>query len=172
MKKIKNFKLFVESLVDDFKSYIEKDNDIKSKAESFVNALPEDKKSEFMYRVSDGEDILELIDEFLDKYNVSDKDKFKKMVIEKKIKNLQSKYNMKNLNFTIEALEEGLKDFDGIIDDFKKELESEQNVIGVINLFETSIDYLEKEQKLLKSNKNESKIEVANKIIDFLKDYI
>jgi len=189
MKNIKNFKLFIESLSDDFKSTIKSYNanpdkyNIGYQADQFAKALPKSNKQEFMYRVSDGEDILSIIEDMVDKCDLSDEDqfKFRVLVMDNKLEKLKSEYNMQALQVAFQAIIGTIEmGFDDSVEDLKKHIEEGENVEPeqIITILEDAVEYLTKAQVLANWayerpmwNPNEEKIEVGNRLIDFLKGY-
>jgi hypothetical protein len=98
--RIKKYKLFKESLEDDFKLKLNGiSNDVikKGKLDLFLSNLPDESKSEFMYRLSDGEDVISLIEEFLNKLELDNATQmeFRTIVFIKRIDEIQDESNYK-----------------------------------------------------------------------------
>ena len=156
MKKIWSYKLFIESLEDDFKNTINDydSNDelnIGREAERFLAVLPEKSKSEFMYRVSDDEDIFELIEEFLERGNIDSNSannfwnlikfhKTKQLNMNTKTDAIQSGNSLINL-----SIEHGV---DTTIDQIIKNLSEDITVDVIIDILEESIKWLESELEI------------------------
>lgn len=175
--RIKNFKLFNESLKDEFDKFT--DDNLGNKAKYFIEVLPEDKKSEFMYRVTDGEDVLDLMEEFIKKckLNADNQFEFRLPIFNKKIEDLKNEYDVEGkLSNILRTIEEASHDFEDVIKIMNKErlsVEDNEFVMDqVIGFFEEAIEYLDKSQKLeswLHERENwypnKNKIDIAKKII-------
>jgi hypothetical protein len=96
MKKIKSYQLFIESLEDDFHSYLQKTPsddkyNLVHQIQKFVKFLTDKSlQLEFKYRLTDGEDGLELIEEFLDRANLPEDidNDFRMLLLQKKIEEI------------------------------------------------------------------------------------
>lgn len=183
MKKIKNFKLFLESLQDDFNDTVKVLNIDGNKATGFVKALTNDKdKQEFMYRVSDGEDFIDLIEEFVDKCNLSDEHQFefRALVMGDRIKSISTKYDEDDrkagTELVVIAAEGGVdKTMKYLIDQMEKRPEITPD--RVIDLIQVSIDWLQENEELInwtyqrEQNANLKKIEAGKMLIDRLREF-
>ena len=159
MRKIKNFKLFLESLKDDFNNTIKGLNGDKInsgyQADKFLKALSDDKsKQEFMYRVSDGENVIDLIEEFVDKCQLSNEDQFgfRALVMSVRLDEIRSKYDEGDRNAGTElvsiAEKEGVdKTMKYLTDQMEKRPEITPD--RVIDLIQVSVDWLQENEILI-----------------------
>lgn len=183
---MKYLKRFNEGLDDDFNQYVkDKNGDTYNtgyQVEKFVKALTDNKlKTEFKYRLTDGEDAIDLIEEFVDKVQLSDSDQFnfRTLVMHKRLGEIESRYNEGDLKAGKELI--GLALGNGIdplmvylIGQMK-----ENKVITpdrVIELLQVAVDCLEENNKLISWtyqrdawNPNAKSINAGKELIEELK---
>ena len=183
---MKYLKRFNEGLDDDFNQFVkDKSGDTYNtgyQVTKFVKALTDNKlKTEFKYRLTDGEDAIDLIEEFVDKVTLSDSDQFnfRALVMHKRLEEIESKYNEGDLKAGKELI--GLAIGNGIdplmvylIGQMK-----ENKVITpdrVIELIQVAIDCLEENNKLISWtyqreswNPNAKSINAGKELIEELK---
>ena len=183
---MKYLKRFNEGLDDDFNQFVkDKSGDTYNtgyQVTKFVKALTDNKlKTEFKYRLTDGEDAIDLIEEFVDKVTLSDSDQFnfRLLVMHKRLEEIESKYNEGDLKAGKELI--GLAIGNGIdplmvylIGQMK-----ENKVITpdrVIELLQVAIDCLEENNKLISWtyqreswNPNAKSINAGKELIEELK---
>jgi len=183
---MKYLKRFNEGLDDDFNQFVkDKSGDTYNtgyQVTKFVKALTDNKlKTEFKYRLTDGEDAIDLIEEFVDKVILSDSDQFnfRSLVMHKRLEEIESKYNEGDLKAGKELI--GLAIGNGIdplmvylIGQMK-----ENKVITpdrVIELIQVAIDCLEENNKLISWtyqreswNPNAKSINAGKELIEELK---
>ncbi len=179
-----SYKLFLESLESDFEQSISDKEDrynLKYQATIFRDSLP-DKKSqeEFMYRVSDGEDIIDLIEEFVDKVDIDDDFSFRALVMDQRISDLKSKQEKKSFEIFERIISETEKiGIEKSIQQLKSSIDKGADPESIIVLIEDGITYLIDSQPIMRWaynkqdwNPNEQKIILANQLVDFLREYI
>jgi hypothetical protein len=183
MKKLKSFKLFLESLQDDFNDTVKGLNADGDKANRFVKALTDYKdKQEFMYRVSDGENVIDLIEEFVDKCNLSDENQFefRVIVMSNRLDEIKSKYDEGDRMAGTELVMIAAKDGVDITMKYlaiQMEKRPEITPDRVIDLIQVSIDWLQENEDLMnwvyqrKQNANLKKIEAGKILIDRLREF-
>jgi hypothetical protein len=183
---MKYLKRFNEGLDDDFNQFVKgKSGDTYNtgyQVTKFVKALTDNKlKTEFKYRLTDGEDAIDLIEEFVDKVTLSDSDQFnfRSLVMHKRLEEIESKYNEGDLKAGKELI--GIAIGNGIdplmvylIGQMK-----ENKVITpdrVIELIQVAIDCLEENNKLISWtyqreswNPNAKSINAGKELIEELK---
>ena len=188
---MKYLKRFNEGLDDDFNQYVKDKNGDTWKdvtyntgyqVTQFVKALTDNKlKTEFKYRLTDGEDAIDLIEEFVDKVQLSDSDQFnfRTLVMHKRLGEIESRYNEGDLKAGKELI--GLALGNGIdplmvylIGQMK-----ENKVITpdrVIELLQVAVDCLEENNKLISWtyqrdawNPNAKSINAGKELIEELK---
>jgi hypothetical protein len=183
---MKYLKRFNEGLDDDFNQFVkDKSGDTYNtgyQVTKFVKALTDNKlKTEFKYRLTDGEDAIDLIEEFVDKVTLSDSDQFnfRSLVMHKRLEEIESKYNEGDLKAGKELI--GVAIGNGInplmvylIGQMK-----ENKVITpdrVIELIQVAIDCLEENNKLINWtyqreswNPNAKSINAGKELIEELK---
>lgn len=165
---MKYLKRFNESLDDEFEQF-SKNND---KIKKFINCLTDSKlKSEFKYRLTDGEDYLDLIGEFVDRANLSDSEQFefRVLVMGKKIEDVKSKYDSDVLDSGFDILRYIEKDENDLLDSIK----SNGGGQVVIDLLNTLISYLKDANKVFnwtyerpEWNPNDDKIKKVKSFIN------
>ena len=174
---MKYLKKFNESLDDDFDNLVKGKNDKNhDKANKFINCLTDPKlKSEFKYRLTDGEDILDLIGEFVDKAKLSDQEQFefRVLVMGKKIEDSKTKYDSDILDMGLDMLHHIEKD-DKYFLDLVKSGDEKVNIIDILN---TLINYLKDNNYILNWtyerpdwNPNNNKINKVKEFIAKIKD--
>jgi hypothetical protein len=181
--KIKNYKLFLESLQDDFNDTVKKmSSDISSKSNDFLKALTNDiDKKEFMYRVSDGEDVIDLIEEFTDNGKLSKQDQFtfRTMLMGDKLDRIKDKYNENDVNAGIDLIEVVINNgVDKILSNLTKQMETRSEITPdrLIKLVQVSINMLQENEDVIdwayqrKSNLNNKKIEAGKILIEKLRE--
>lgn len=183
MIRIKNYKLFLESLKDDFDNVIKTLGDNKDDANNFLKSLTDDKdKQEFMYRISDGENIIDLIEEFVDKCQLSDKNqfRFRTLVMSVRLDEIKSKYNEDDRNAGTKLVMIAEKDgIDKTMSSLEMEIERRPEITPdrIIDLIQTSIDWLQENEELINwayqrdENTNQKKIEAGKILIDRLREF-
>lgn len=175
--------MFLESLKDDFaKSLEDKEGgeyNLKHKAILFNSQLPTNQlQDEFMYRVSDGEDIIDLIEEFSERTEVDFS--FRALVMDKRLKQIKSKFDSKALDTFMNIIAETEKiGIDDSIEQLKQAIDKGADPDEIKTLMEDGITYLIDSQEYVRWahqkpnwNPNEKKITLANQLIDFLSAYI
>lgn len=181
MRNLKTFKLFIESLQDDFDNSV-KDLENKKDAEEFANALNNNEKQEFMYRLSDGEDLIDLIEEFVDKYNFSDENQFnfRALVMNNRLKDIKSKYDegdrLAGTDLVMIAEKEGV---DKTMNYLITQMDKNPHITPdrVIDLIQVSINWLQENDELInwtyqrEQNANSEKIEAGKILIDRLREF-
>lgn len=184
MKKIMSYKLFLESLESDFEQTISHEEgkyNLKYQATLFRNSLPKkDLQQEFMYRVSDGEDIIDLIEEFVDKAEIPNDFDFRALVMDKRISELKSKQEQKSFETFEKIISETEKvGVEKSIEQLKGAIDKGADPESIIVLIEDGITYLIDSQPIMRWaynrqdwNPNEKKIIIANQLVDFLREYI
>lgn len=180
---IKRYKKFNESLVDDFNNHLNNTpKNLKKSSEEFLGAIKDDKyKSEFMYRVSDGEDIIDLIEEFVDKCNLDDESqfRFRSLVFSNRLKELSIKYDEGDRKAGLDLVQ--LAERDGVDLTTKYligyiEKIPQVTVDRVIDLIQVALGWLEENEKLINwtyqrnQNTNLKKIESGKYLIKALKE--
>ena len=132
MKKIKSYKLFIESLEDDFHSYLQKTPsddkyNLVHQIQKFVKFLTDKSlQLEFKYRLTDGEDGLELIEEFLDRANLPEDidNDFRMLLLQKKIEEISNSYDKEGIKSGSDLIDLAVKSgVDMTLDYMMKEME-------------------------------------------------
>lgn len=156
---MKYLKRFNEGLDDDFNQFVKnKSGDVYNtgyQVTKFVKALKDPKeKTEFKYRLTDGEDAIDLIEEFVDKVKLSDSDQFnfRALVMQKRLEEIESKYNEGDLKAGKELI--GLITSNGlnVVMKYLTEQMKSNKVITperVIELVQVAIDCLEENNEIL-----------------------
>ena len=174
---MKYLKKFNESLDDDFDKVIKDKNDKNhDNAKKFIDCLTDTKlKSEFKYRLTDGEDVLDLIGEFVDKAKLSDQEQFefRVLVMGKKIEDSKTKYDSDILDMGLDMLHFIEKNDRTEIARFILNFDKE-NIIDILN---TLINYLKDNNYILNWtyerpdwNPNNNKINKVKEFIAKIKD--
>jgi hypothetical protein len=154
MKKIKSYQLFIESLEDDFHSYLQKTPsddkyNLVHQVQKFVRFLTDKSlQAEFKYRLTDGEDGLELIEEFLDRANLPEDidNDFRMLLLHKKIEDISSNYDKEGIKAGSDLIDLAVKSgVDMTLDYMMKEMEKSEAITPerVILLINDTIKYLE-----------------------------
>jgi hypothetical protein len=154
MKKIKSYQLFIESLEDDFHSYLQKTPsddkyNLVHQVQKFVKFLTDKSlQAEFKYRLTDGEDGLELIEEFLDRANLPEDidNDFRMLLLHKKIEEISSNYDKEGIQAGSDLIDLAVKSgVDMTLDYMMKEMERSEAITPerVILLINDTIKYLE-----------------------------
>lgn len=154
MKKIKSYQLFIESLEDDFHSYLQKTPsddkyNLVHQIQKFVKFLTDKSlQSEFKYRLTDGEDGLELIEEFLDRANLPEDidNDFRMLLLHKKIEDISNSYDKEGIKAGSDLIDLAVKSgVDITLDYMMKEMEKSEQITPerVILLINDTIKYLE-----------------------------
>lgn len=154
MKKIKSYQLFIESLEDDFHSYLQKTPsddkyNLVHQIQKFVKFLTDKSlQSEFKYRLTDGEDGLELIEEFLDRANLPEDidNDFRMLLLHKKIEDISNSYDKEGIKSGSDLIDLAVKSgVDITLDYMMKEMERNEVITPerVILLINDTIKYLE-----------------------------
>lgn len=184
---MKYLKRFNEGLDDDFNQFVkDKSGDtynIGYQVTKFVKALKDNKeKTEFKYRLTDGEDAIDLIEEFVDKVKLSDSDQFnfRALVMHKRLEEIESKYNEGDLKAGKELI--GLITSNGVnaVMKYLTEQMNSNKVITperVIELVQVAIDCLEDNNGILNWtyqrtswNPNAKTINAGKELIEKLKE--
>jgi hypothetical protein len=183
MRKLKNYKLFLESLQDDFNDSVKKMNKLQKQTTDFLNSLTSDKdKQEFMYRVSDGEDVIDLIEEFVDKCELSDEDQFgfRATVMSNRLDDIKTKYDEGDRNAGTELVMIAANDgVDKTMKYLTDQMESRPEITPdrVIDLIQVAVDWLQENDVLInwtyqrEQNANLKKIEAGKMLIDRLREF-
>jgi hemerythrin-like domain-containing protein len=187
MKKLKNYKLFLESLQDDFNNTIKNLNGDKVnsgyQADKFVKALSDVKsKQEFMYRVSDGEDVIDLIEEFVDKCQLSDEDQFgfRATVMAIRLDEIKTKYEEGDRKAGTELVMIAANDgVDKTMKYLTEQMEKRPEITPdrVIDLIQVAVDWLQENDVLINwtyqrdQNANAKKIEAGKILMDRLREF-
>ena len=187
MKKLKRYKLFLESLQDDFKNTIKNINGDKInsgyQADKFIKALSDKKsKQEFMYRFSDGENVIDLIEEFVDKCQLSDEDqfRFRALVMSVRLDEIKTKYDEGDIKAGAELIM--IAEKYGVDKTMKYLTEQIESIPGLtpdrlIDLMQVTIDWLQKNDVLInwayqrEQNANLKNIEACKMLIDRLREF-
>lgn len=156
---MKYLKRFNEGLDDDFNQFVkDKSGDTYNtgyQVTKFVKVLKDPKeKTEFKYRLTDGEDAIDLIEEFVDKVKLSDSDQFnfRALVMHKRLEEIESKYNEGDLKAGKELI--GLVTSNGlnvVMKYLTEQMESNEVITPerVIELVQVAIDCLEENNEIL-----------------------
>ena len=177
MKYLKSYKIF-ETLASEFKFKTDnlKDDQFKSgyQAQKMSKLLDKKLKQEFMYRVTDGEDVFKLIEEFVDRSPLDDESQFtfRGLICHLKLKELE-KEKTPGVDLIVHAERNGVESAMSIIKDgMKRKSDDEDYIEKVIDMIKSGIDYLEKTQKIFdwtyqrNQNINQSRIKVAKELIE------
>lgn len=187
MKKIKSYKLFIESLEDDFHSYLQKTPsddkyNLVHQIQKFVKFLTDKSlQAEFKYRLTDGEDGLELIEEFLDRANLPEDidNDFRMLLLQKKIEEISNSYDKEGIKAGSDLIDLAVKSgVDMTIDYMMKEMEKSEAITPerVILLINDTIKYLEEINSAYdwayqgKRSLDGRRIKLAKEIISRLED--
>ena len=136
-----------------------------------------------MYRISDGEGLVDLIEEFVDKCNLSDSHQFqfRSYVMFKRLEDIKSKYDEGDRNAGTELVSIAAKDgVDKTMKYLEQQIEKRPDITPdrIIELIQTSIDWLQENEVLIKwtyqrdQNANAKMIEAGKILIDRLKEFI
>jgi len=187
MKKIKSYKLFIESLEDDFHSYLQKTPsddkyNLVHQIQKFVKFLTDKSlQLEFKYRLTDGEDGLELIEEFLDRANLPEDidNDFRMLLLQKKIEEISNSYDKEGIKAGSDLIDLAVKSgVDMTLDYMMKEMEKSEAITPerVILLINDTIKYLEEINSAYdwayqgKRSLDGRRIKLAKEIISRLED--
>jgi hypothetical protein len=187
MKKIKSYKLFIESLEDDFHSYLQKTPsddkyNLVHQIQKFVKFLTDKSlQLEFKYRLTDGEDGLELIEEFLDRANLPEDidNDFRMLLLQKKIEEISNSYDKEGIKSGSDLIDLAVKSgVDMTLDYMMKEMERNEVITPerVILLINDTIKYLEEINSAYdwaykgKRSLDGRRIKLAKEIISRLED--
>jgi hypothetical protein len=187
MKKIKSYKLFIESLEDDFHSYLQKTPsddkyNLVHQIQKFVKFLTDKSlQAEFKYRLTDGEDGLELIEEFLDRANLPEDidNDFRMLLLQKKIEEISNSYDKEGIKSGSDLIDLAVKSgVDMTLDYMMKEMERNEVITPerVILLINDTIKYLEEINSAYdwayqgKRSLDGRRIKLAKEIISRLED--
>jgi len=165
-----------ESLLDDYEKYKTQHN------ATFLEALPtQAAKDEFMYRLSNEEDELSLISEFLDRFKLSDENDFhfRIDVLQNRVSELKKKYPQEVLlfaaNLALTAKADGFdKTLEGVHDEINRRGVDPEQIVAMI---QDALSYYEKYQEIAnwayqkELNPVKNEIAILNKFIDYLSDY-
>ncbi len=154
MKKIKSYQLFIESLEDDFHNYLQKTPsddkyNLVYKVQKFVKFLTDKNlQAEFKYRLTDGEDGLELIEEFLDRAKLPEDidNDFRMLVLHKKIEEISNSYDKEAIQAGTDLIDLAVKSgVNMTMDQMMKEMEKSEAITPerLILLINDTIKYLE-----------------------------
>ena len=183
---MKYLKRFNEGLDDDFNQFVkDKSGDTYNtgyQVTKFVKALTDNKlKTEFKYRLTDGEDAIDLIEEFVDKVILSDSDQFnfRSLVMHKRLEEIESKYNEGDLKagkeLIVLAIGNGI---DSLMVYLIGQMKENKVITPdrVIELLQVAIDCLEENNKLISWtyqreswNPNAKSINAGKELIEELK---
>jgi hypothetical protein len=183
---MKYLKRFNEGLDDDFNQFVkDKSGDTYNtgyQVTKFVKALTDNKlKTEFKYRLTDGEDAIDLIEEFVDKVTLSDSDQFnfRSLVMHKRLEEIESKYNEGDLKagkeLIVLAIGNGI---DSLMVYLIGQMKENKVITPdrVIELLQVAIDCLEENNKLISWtyqreswNPNAKSINAGKELIEELK---
>ena len=187
MKKIKSYQLFIESLEDDFHSYLQKTPsddkyNLVHQIQKFVKFLTDKSlQAEFKYRLTDGEDGLELIEEFLDRANLPEDidNDFRMLLLQKKIEEISNSYDKEGIKAGSDLIDLAVKSgVDMTLDYMMKEMEKSEQITPerVILLINDTIKYLEEINSAYdwaykgKRSLDDRRIKLAKEIISRLED--
>jgi len=187
MKKIKSYQLFIESLEDDFHSYLQKTPsddkyNLVHQIQKFVKFLTDKSlQLEFKYRLTDGEDGLELIEEFLDRANLPEDidNDFRMLLLQKKIEEISNSYDKEGIKSGSDLIDLAVKSgVDMTLDYMMKEMERNEVITPerVILLINDTIKYLEEINSAYdwayqgKRSLDGRRIKLAKEIISRLED--
>lgn len=187
MKKIKSYQLFIESLEDDFHSYLQKTPsddkyNLVHQIQKFVKFLTDKSlQAEFKYRLTDGEDGLELIEEFLDRSNLPEDidNDFRMLLLQKKIEEISNSYDKEGIKSGSDLIDLAVKSgVDMTLDYMMKEMERNEVITPerVILLINDTIKYLEEINSAYdwaykgKRSLDDRRIKLAKEIISRLED--
>ena len=187
MKKIKSYQLFIESLEDDFHSYLQKTPsddkyNLVHQIQKFVKFLTDKSlQAEFKYRLTDGEDGLELIEEFLDRSNLPEDidNDFRMLLLQKKIEEISNSYDKEGIKAGSDLIDLAVKSgVDMTLDYMMKEMEKSEQITPerVILLINDTIKYLEEINSAYdwaykgKRSLDDRRIKLAKEIISRLED--
>lgn len=187
MKKIKSYQLFIESLEDDFHSYLQKTPsddkyNLVHQIQKFVKFLTDKSlQAEFKYRLTDGEDGLELIEEFLDRANLPEDidNDFRMLLLHKKIEDISNSYDKEGIKAGSDLIDLAVKSgVDITLDYMMKEMEKSEQITPerVILLINDTIKYLEEVNSAYdwaykgKRSLYDRRIKLAKEIISRLED--
>jgi hypothetical protein len=187
MKKIKSYKLFIESLEDDFHSYLQKTPsddkyNLVHQIQKFVKFLTDKSlQLEFKYRLTDGEDGLELIEEFLDRANLPEDidNDFRMLLLQKKIEEISNSYDKEGIKAGSDLIDLAVKSgVDMTLDYIVKEMEKSETITPerVVLLINDTIKYLEEINSAYdwayqgKRSLDGRRIKLAKEIISRLED--
>lgn len=178
--------LLFEDLESDFLSRLEtlpkSKYNLKYQCTSFLNGLPnKELKNEFMYRIGDGEDVFQLLREFLDRKELSknpmDFYPYRIIVLDHEINNLK-KQNEREINTGIELLDHailGKEKLKEVVDDINSYIEEDAiDPSAIKEVLNNTIDFLKKMDSLYMwayretSSANVRKINAAREILDSL----
>lgn len=183
---MKYLKRFNEGLDDDFNQFVkDKSGDTYNtgyQVTKFVKALTDNKlKIEFKYRLTDGEDAIDLIEEFVDKVTLSDSDQFnfRALVMHKRLEEIESKYNEGDLKAGKELIGLALGNgIDPLMVYLIGQMKENKMITPdrVIELLQVAIDCLEENNKLISWtyqreswNPNAKSINAGKELIEELK---
>lgn len=187
MKKIKSYQLFIESLEDDFHSYLQKTPsddkyNLVHQIQKFVKFLTDKSlQAEFKYRLTDGEDGLELIEEFLDRANLPEDidNDFRMLLLQKKIEEISNSYDKEGIKSGSDLIDLAVKSgVDMTLDYMMKEMERNEVITPerVKLLINDTIKYLEEINSAYdwaykgKRSLDDRRIKLAKEIISRLED--
>ena len=187
MKKIKSYQLFIESLEDDYHSYLQKTPsddkyNLVHQIQKFVKFLTDKSlQAEFKYRLTDGEDGLELIEEFLDRANLPEDidNDFRMLLLQKKIEEISNSYDKEGIKAGSDLIDLAVKSgVDMTLDYMMKEMEKSEQITPerVILLINDTIKYLEEINSAYdwaykgKRSLDDRRIKLAKEIISRLED--
>ena len=187
MKKITSYQLFIESLEDDFHSYLQKTPsddkyNLVHQIQKFVKFLTDKSlQAEFKYRLTDGEDGLELIEEFLDRSNLPEDidNDFRMLLLQKKIEEISNSYDKEGIKSGSDLIDLAVKSgVDMTLDYMMKEMERNEVITPerVILLINDTIKYLEEINSAYdwaykgKRSLDDRRIKLAKEIISRLED--
>ncbi len=185
--KIKSYQLFLESLEDDFQDYLQKtepDDKYNTvfQVQKFVRFLTDKNlQAEFKYRLTDGEDGLELIEEFLDRFNLpEDVDfDFRALLVQKKINEIGEKYDKEGIKVGIDFVDLAVKSsVEVALRYIESEMEQHEalNPSRMIDLLQSVVDYCKEVDEAMswaykgKRQFDDKRVEVGNQLIDGLRD--
>ena len=179
MKHLKPFQLF-ESLSDDFSVKISEldeffgtdDEKLGQQVKQFSDLLGDKLKNEFVYRVTGDEDVIDLIEEFIDKVKLDDENdfKFRVLVMGNRIEILKETKGI-GVDLIVNTETYGS---DNTISWLKKNLKDGFDSGSIIELVRDGIEYLKKTQELFnwtyqrEQNVNEKKIKAGEELIERL----
>lgn len=184
MKYLDSYKIF-ETLTSEFNAKVNSlisnrtsnDDKLNSgyQAKKMTKLLDSKLKQEFMYRVTDGEDIFKLIEEFVDRTALDPESQFtfRGLICHLKLKELE-KEKTPGIDLIVYAERNGIdKAVDLIKNGMKEKFEKDEEYgEKVIDMIQSGIDYLEKTQKIFNwtfqrdQNINTERVELAKELIE------